>query len=61
MATNEIKTTAITIFTQNNHLKNMKYDATTDPKWDSISFIFSSHGMNHIDIFAISRRYFCHF
>lgn len=61
IVTNDIKITEITMLTQNIHLKNMKYEATTEPKCDSISFIFSSHGINHMDKLAISRFQCCHF
>lgn len=39
----------------------MKYDATTDPKWDSISFMRDSHGINWVEKFVSSRRMCCIF
>lgn len=53
--TNAIRTADITKLTQNSHLRKIKYEATTEPKWDSISFIFSSHGMNQLERLAASR------
>lgn len=52
--TKTVKATAITILTQNNQRKNVKYEATTEPKCDSISFIRNSHGIRSVDKFADS-------
>lgn len=52
---------ANTKLTQNNHRKNVKYDATAEPKCDSISLIRSCHATNNVDKFANSRRKCCHF
>lgn len=59
--TNVDKVNAKTIFTQKSHLKNVKYDATTDPKCDSISFIRSCHGTKMVEKFKSSLRKCCHF
>lgn len=61
VTTNTVKITAITMFTQNNQRKNVKYDATTEPKCDSISLIRNCHGMNTVEILINSRRTWFHF
>lgn len=47
--------------TQNNHLRNVKYEATTVPKCDSISFIRNSQGIKRFIKLIISRFVCCHF
>lgn len=55
------KVSAKTKFTQNNHRKNVKYDATAEPKCDSISLIRSCHATKIVDKLANSLRKCCHF
>lgn len=52
---------AMTMFTQSSHRRNVKYEATTDPKCDSISFMRDSHGINWVEKFVNSRRMCCIF
>lgn len=48
MATKAVRITVITRLIQNNQRRKVKYEATAEPKCDSISFIRSSHGTNHV-------------
>jgi len=50
-----MKIFAMTIFTQNSHRRKMKYDATTDPKRDSISFMRISQGISRAQKLKNSR------
>lgn len=54
IATKQAKTTAITRLTQNIQRKNVKYEATADPKCDSISLIRRSQGINKVIVLANS-------
>jgi hypothetical protein len=60
-ATKATSSTVITRFTQNSQRKKVKYDATTDPKCDSISLMRSSQGTSTLTRLANSRFRNCHF
>lgn len=55
-----MRTQAITTLTQNSHLKKIKYEATADPKCDSMALIFCSQGMNQFETLAASLLNRCH-
>ena len=60
-ATKATSSTVITRFTQNSQRKKVKYEATTDPKCDSISLMRSSQGISTFTRLANSRFRNCHF
>jgi hypothetical protein len=59
-ATKASSSTVMTRFTQNSHRRNVKYDATTEPKCDSISLMRSSQGISTFTRLANSRFINCH-
>lgn len=61
IATKATRITAITRLIQNSHRRKVKYEATAEPKCDSISFMRNSHGISHVWRFTISLRQYCHF
>lgn len=48
IATKATRITAITRLIQNSHRRKVKYEATAEPKCDSISFMRNSHGISHV-------------
>lgn len=60
ITTKAANNTDITKLTQNSQRRNVKYDATTVPNWDSISLMVSSQGIIWLITLAISRLLCCH-
>lgn len=48
MAIKAVRIPEMTRFIQNSHRRNVKNEATADPKCDSISFIRCSQGMRNV-------------